>query len=212
MKLIVNQSHLLRVFGISTIFATLGLGSALAIIAATEHVPFENIVKQKAPALQTDFPRADLNGDGVVDYVDLGIVSVAVGYGNCTGCPEDVNNDGVVNEGDLMLVRNAWSSLDGPLPPPPLPPNIVPLTPIEQLGKFIVFDATLSNPPGQSCAACHTPETGFVGPSSRINAIGCDTPGVIPDRVGDRKPYTYNYASFSPTGVTLGEKVVYYET
>ncbi len=181
--------------------------SAFTYITATENVSAQNTVEQKKSALQTDFPRADLNGDGVVDYVDLGIVSVAVSYGNCAGCPEDVNNDGVVNEGDLMLVRNAWSSLDGPLPPPPLPPNIVPLTPVEQLGKFMVFDVTLSNPPGQSCAACHTPETGFVGPSSRINAIGCDTPGVIPDRVGDRKPYTYNYASFSPNGVRLGDKV-----
>ena len=174
MRFLMNQNCLPRAFRMPLIFATLGLGSTLAIIAATENVPAANTVKQNAPTLQTDFPRADLNGDGVVDYVDLGIVSVAVSYGNCTGCPEDVNNDGVVNEGDLMLVRNAWSSLDGPLPPPPLPPNIVPLTPVEQLGKFMVFDTTLSNPIGQSCAACHTPETGFVGPSSRINAIGCD--------------------------------------
>jgi len=207
MKFIVNQIRLLRPFSRSTIFAMLGLGATFVVIAATKNPSVEITLGQKTPALQTDFPRADLNGDGVVDDVDLGIVNVAVGYGNCTGCPEDLNNDGVVNEGDLMLVRNAWSSLNGPLPQPPLPPNIVPLTPVEQLGKFMVFDTTLSNPPGQSCAACHTPETGFVGPSSRINAIGCDTPGIIPGRVGDRKPYTYNYASFSPSGVTLGEKV-----
>ena len=207
MKFLVKQNRLPRALRTPAMFSMLGLGAAFAFIAAAQNAPVEIAAKQKTPALQTDFPRADLNGDGVVDDVDLGIVNVAVGYGNCTGCPEDLNNDGVVNEGDLMLVRNAWSSLNGPLPQPPLPPNIVPLTPVEQLGKFMVFDATLSNPPGQSCAACHTPETGFVGPSSRINAIGCDTPGVIPGRVGDRKPYTYNYASFSPTGVTLGEKV-----
>ena len=106
MKLIVNQSRLLRVFGKPTIFTTLGFGSALAIIAATENIPAANTVKQKAPALQTDFPRADLNGDGVVDDVDLGIVNVAVSYGNCTGCPEDLNNDGVVNEGNPCNFHN----------------------------------------------------------------------------------------------------------
>ena len=36
-----------------------------------------------------DFPKADLNGDGVVDAVDLDILRVAVGYAACDGCPED---------------------------------------------------------------------------------------------------------------------------
>ncbi len=78
MKCIVNQSRLSRPFSRSTIFAMLGLGAAFVVIAAAKNVPFENTTVQKTPALQTDFPRADLNGDGVVDYVDLGIVSVAV--------------------------------------------------------------------------------------------------------------------------------------
>ena len=40
----------------------------------------------------------------------------------------------------------------------------VPLTPVEQLGKDIVFDITLSDPPGYACFTCHTPETGFASP------------------------------------------------
>ena len=44
-----------------------------------------------------------------------------------------------------------------PLPPPKQPPNIVPLTHAEQLGKDIVFDHTLSDPPGYACFTCHTP-------------------------------------------------------
>lgn len=178
---------------------------AFSFVDAAENAQSpEHIEKNEA------FPKADLNGDGVVDAVDLDILRVAVGYAACDGCPEDLNHDGLLNDQDLLLLRSAWTSLVGPLPAPPLPPNIVALTPIEQLGKFMVFDATLSNPPGQSCAACHTPETGFVGPSSRINALGCDTPGIIPGRVGDRKPYSYNYASYSPVGVTLGESVGVY--
>src|SRR3954451_20896948 len=88
----------------------------------------------------------------------------------------------------------------GPVPPPPLPPNIVPLTPVEQLGKSMLYASTLSSPSGYACPSCHVPETGFIGPSSEINALGCDSPGVIPGRVGNRKPYTYNYAAFSPEG------------
>ncbi|GDY05455.1 hypothetical protein LBMAG51_02420 [Phycisphaerae bacterium] len=170
----------------------------------------ENAQSPKHVEKNGDFPKADLNGDGVVDAVDLDILRIAVGYAACDACPEDLNHDGLLNDQDLLLLRSAWTSLVGPLPAPPLPPNTVALTPMEQLGKFMVFDATLSNPPGQSCAACHTPETGFVGPSSRINALGCDTPGIIPGRVGDRKPYSYNYASYSPDGVTLGESVGVY--
>mgnify|MGYP005608441361 FL=1 len=41
------------------------------------------------------------------------------------------------------------------------------LTPKEQLGKLIFFDTALSNPPGQSCATCHTPANGFADTLSR---------------------------------------------
>jgi cytochrome c peroxidase len=87
------------------------------------------------------------------------------------------------------------------LPPPPLqPPNIFPLTVIEQLGKDIFFDAALSNPPGLSCASCHLPAAGLTGESSQINAATGEMPGAVPGRVGPRKPQSVSYAAFSPTG------------
>ena len=44
------------------------------------------------------------------------------------------------------------------------------LSPLERLGKALFFDANLSTPPGQSCATCHGPHTGFTGPDSAVNA------------------------------------------
>jgi len=104
--------------------------------------------------------------------------------------------------GGTLLFPNIGSGgvVVGPVPPPPLPPNITPLTPVEQLGKFMLYDSTLSNPPGYSCATCHLKSTGFTGPSSVINEFSGPMPGVVPGRFGNRKPYSYSYAAFSPEG------------
>jgi cytochrome c peroxidase len=96
--------------------------------------------------------------------------------------------------------RAAADVLGGPLPPPPLPSDIVQLTPVEKLGKLMLYDNTLSNPAGYSCATCHTPETGFTGPNSEINAFSGPQPGVVPGRFSNRKPQSYLYAAFSPVG------------
>jgi cytochrome c peroxidase len=72
------------------------------------------------------------------------------------------------------------------------------LTPQEELGKFLFFDTNLSTPPGQSCAACHAPETGFTGPDSDINAGGAVYPGAVFTRFGNRKPPTSAYGGDSP--------------
>jgi cytochrome c peroxidase len=61
---------------------------------------------------------------------------------------------------------------------------------IEQLGKALLFDASLSTPPGQSCAACHAPGVGFTGPDSAINAGQAVYPGAVHARAGNRKPPT----------------------
>ena len=90
--------------------------------------------------------------------------------------------------------------LGGPLPAPPLPPDSIQLTPVEKLGKLILYDSTLSDPPGYSCATCHVPEAGFTGPNSEINAFAGPQPGVVPGRFSDRKPQSYLYAAFSPEG------------
>src|SRR5260370_18345685 len=90
--------------------------------------------------------------------------------------------------------------LGGPLPPPALPREIIRLTPVEKLGQLMLYDSTLSNPPGYSCATCHVPETGFTGPNSEINAFSGPQPGVVPGRFSNRKPQSYLYAAFSPVG------------
>ena len=90
--------------------------------------------------------------------------------------------------------------LGGPLPAPPLPREIIQLTPVEKLGKLMLYDSTLSDPPGYSCATCHVPETGFTGPNSEINASAGPQPGIVPGRFSDRKPQSYLYAAFSPEG------------
>jgi len=52
---------------------------------------------------------ADLNGDGVVDGADLGLLLSA--WGTCPvdeDCPADLNGDGVVDGADLGLLLSAW--------------------------------------------------------------------------------------------------------
>jgi cytochrome c peroxidase len=67
-----------------------------------------------------------------------------------------------------------------------------------ELGRKIFFDPNLSMNSTQSCASCHAPETGFTGPDSEINALGAVEPGAVPERFGNRKPPTANYAGDSP--------------
>jgi cytochrome c peroxidase len=101
----------------------------------------------------------------------------------------------------LVLYNYARADvLGGPLPAPSLPCDIIQLTPVEKLGKLMLYDSTLSNPPGYSCATCHVPETGFTGPNSEVNAFSGPQPGVVPGRFSNRKPQSYLYAAFSPEG------------
>src|SRR5207244_3224416 len=83
----------------------------------------------------------------------------------------------------------------GPLPPVPTPPNIIPLEPVEQLGKDMLYDNTMSDPVGYACAQCHAPTTGLTsGLESVVNLRGGPQPGVVPGRFGPRKPQSYGYA------------------
>ncbi len=72
------------------------------------------------------------------------------------------------------------------------------LTPIEELGKRLFFDANLSEPSGQSCAACHGPSAGWTGPDSSLNKGGSVYEGALKGRFGNRKPPSAAYAGFSP--------------
>ena len=49
---------------------------------------------------------ADLNGDGVVNGADFGLLLVA--WGPCDGCPADLNGDGFVNGADVGLMLVEW--------------------------------------------------------------------------------------------------------
>jgi hypothetical protein len=49
---------------------------------------------------------ADVNGDGVVDVLDL--LEVIANWGACPGCASDVNGDGIVDVLDLLAVIAAW--------------------------------------------------------------------------------------------------------
>ncbi|MBN2175140.1 MAG: T9SS type A sorting domain-containing protein [Bacteroidales bacterium] len=71
------------------------------------------------------------------------------------------------------------------------------LTPMEQLGKELFFDK-IAEPDNMSCADCHAPQVGFVGPIPGINKKGSVYPGAVPQRFGNRKPPSAAYATVSP--------------
>ena len=51
--------------------------------------------------------ETDLNGDGMTDGADLGLLLAA--WGDCpAGCAEDLNGDGTVNGADLGLLLGSW--------------------------------------------------------------------------------------------------------
>jgi len=49
---------------------------------------------------------ADINGDGVVDVVDL--LALLGVWGPCADCPEDIDGDGVVDVLDLLILLGEW--------------------------------------------------------------------------------------------------------
>jgi predicted dienelactone hydrolase len=55
--------------------------------------------------LDPGLPSPDLNGDGVVDGADLGILLAAWGQ---AGSPADLNEDGTVDGADLGILLSAW--------------------------------------------------------------------------------------------------------
>lgn len=70
--------------------------------------------------------------------------------------------------------------------------------PLVDLGRLVFFDATLSEPAGQSCASCHSPAAGWTGPDSEINSEKAVYQGAVHGRFGNRKPPSVAYATYSP--------------
>lgn len=68
----------------------------------------------------------------------------------------------------------------------------------EQLGMSLFFDKNLSLNGNQACADCHSPDTGFTGPHTSINAHGAVYEGSVPKRFGNRKPPSAAYATTAP--------------
>jgi cytochrome c peroxidase len=68
----------------------------------------------------------------------------------------------------------------------------------ERVGKLVFFDKNLSDPPGQACAACHSPEVGWTGPDPATNINGGVYEGAVKGHFGNRKPPAAAYAGDSP--------------
>ena len=70
----------------------------------------------------------------------------------------------------------------------------VAVSPIEQLGADIAFDANLSEPAGQACADCHDPRSGY---GDRVRRYPVSE-GVIPGKFGGRNAPSWAYTAWSP--------------
>jgi hypothetical protein len=86
-----------------------GQGSALVAAGL-----FTNMSDQSANRIARwvgcadELPNPDLNGDGVVNGIDLALLLAAWGRCERQPCAADLNSDGVVNGLDLALLLAAW--------------------------------------------------------------------------------------------------------
>jgi cytochrome c peroxidase len=67
-------------------------------------------------------------------------------------------------------------------------------TRLARLGKKIFFDTRLSEPEGQACASCHSPNAAFTDPNHTLPV----SRGATPTLTGNRNAPTAAYAQFSP--------------
>ena len=101
----------------------------------------------------------------------------------------------------LLIPTACDRAAEGPSPPRaagwPLT-DMLASTPVEELGRELYFDVTLSRNGNQSCASCHDPAFGFTGPNTAVNAAGAVYAGTFPQRFGNRKPPAASYATYAP--------------
>jgi cytochrome c peroxidase len=78
----------------------------------------------------------------------------------------------------LAMLAAATPSVEIPLPPGVLPPEIPEDNPLTaekiELGKKLYFDARLSAKGNQACASCHAPAAGFADPRGTKTSAGGD--------------------------------------
>ncbi len=99
-------------FGFQTDGAADGLHAVDLVVRTTdEDVPGES-THESTLRLEVTIggsgPVGDLNGDGIVNGADLGLLLGA--WGVCGGCAEDINGDGLVNGADLGLLLGDWTT------------------------------------------------------------------------------------------------------
>ena len=81
---------------------------------------YGNFTQETYPLRVGDVARVDTDGDGVVDVADLVLVASHFGRVVVRGAASDVNNDGLVNREDLLLVVEALESQESA----PAAPNL----------------------------------------------------------------------------------------
>ena len=104
----------------------------------------------------------------------------------------------------------------GPAPPPAAAPRTADVSglfddrDLQSLGEKIFFDANLSTPSGQACAACHSPDVGWTGADEELNKAGSVYAGADHVRFGNRKPNSSAYATLTPSfhAVREGNSIV----
>ena len=107
---VTSSPGLLR-FGFQTDGVTDGIYAVdLVVRTSDENVPGES-THDSALRLEIEIGAdgifGDLNGDGLVDGGDLGLLLGS--WGPCKGCPADLDGNGIVNGGDLGLLLGAWT-------------------------------------------------------------------------------------------------------
>jgi len=75
---------------------------ASLVVKAHDYIPYEATI-----TVESDI-TGDVNGDGLVNMVDLLLLLVA--WGESPGDPADLNGDGVVNVQDLLILLSNWIS------------------------------------------------------------------------------------------------------
>ncbi len=78
---------------------------------------------------------------------------------------------------------------------PAAPAKTRPADPRAALGRKIFFDASLSEPPGTSCASCHDPAHGFAGNNGSVLGVAR---GSRPNRFARRNTPSVLYMKFVP--------------
>jgi len=75
--------------------------------ASTPGQPYVNTIVGPGEFIVVGAIVGDLDGNGIVDGADLGILLAA--WGPCPGCDADLNGDGVVDGADIGILLQAWT-------------------------------------------------------------------------------------------------------